>query len=193
MKLKGNDKLYATLIGKYIESIGGRFIEEAASGSIYYSGKYLGEIRISDHITIKKGIDKISVLIVDNHFVCLNRRNVEIFHKLSEVKTWIKTMDNAYHAYSIYAKSAVEYHNDMKEVNIKLNNMSQECAEWHKKYNIANAEITHLNASLRKSKEKNKQITLYNNKWQTTLTVLNKICKKYDIVNDPLLDDLDLF
>ena len=95
MKFNKIAKEHVNDIIKYIVSLGGKKICEAASGTIYCELTPIKKIRIADHLSSKGKTDYLHIIIQKEgkryKYICILNRNILLLSNTGQVKQWIRT------------------------------------------------------------------------------------------------------
>lgn len=183
MKFEGQEKEYVDQIINHIESLGGNLIKECKGGSIYYSLGHIEHIRISDHISLKSGINKLDIILKDNQFICIYHRDIKILSKVIEVKQWIEDMKFSIGLFSMYLEDNIdkEVVKLKKEINIKINKIEQltkENKDLHRKVDENNKSLAKKDRQLEDKINKLIRANEWHNKWQELESENKKLQKQ---------------
>lgn len=183
MKFEGQEKEYVDQIINHIESLGGNLIKECKGGSIYYSLGRIERIRISDHISLKSGINKLDIILKDNQFICIYYRDIKILSKVIEVKQWIEDMKFSIDLFSMYLEDNIdkEVTKLKKEINIKINKIEQltkENKDLHRKVDENNKSLAKKDRQLEDKINKLIRANEWHNKYQESESENKKLQKQ---------------
>lgn len=180
MIFTGKQKQIATLLKKYIESLGGSLIKECSGGSMYFVLDHIECIRISDHIGLRAGPYQFDIILKDNQFLCIYNRDFKIFDKIAEVKQFISNMKFSINLFHMYINNA--YDNEMsnlrKALNRKQNEIERLTKENKNLKQVINQNVQLLAKRDRQLEDKTNKIqkmSKYHNKCQTLESEIRKI------------------
>ena len=185
MKLNKRAKEHVNDIIKYIVSLGGRKVYEAASGSIYCELLPIKKIRIADHLSSKGKTDYLHIIIQKEEkrykYICILNRNILLLSNVGQVKQWIRDIQFVLNVITINGFTLHCIDDD------KINSMKKDIVAKDSKLLNNKKEIERLNmiisekdAQIKKYIDRYHSACEYHNKWQESQSQANRFHKQIE-------------
>lgn len=176
MKFNKRAKEHVNDIIKYIISLGGEKICEAASGTIYCELSPIKKIRIADHLSSKRKTDCLQVIIQKEgkryKYICILNRNILLLSNVGQVKQWIRDIQFVINVITITGHPlCCEDDNRLAAIKNDL-----KCKD--DKLHANKEEIERLNTQIEKYIDKYHSACEYHNKWQKSESENKKLQKQ---------------
>ena len=139
MKFNKRAKEHVNDIIKYIVSLGGKKVCEAASGTIYCELTPIKKIRIADHLSSKGKTDYLHIIIQKEgkryKYICILNRNILLLSTTGQVKQWIRDIQFVINGFSVHCDDDKinSMKNDIVSKDCKLLNNKKEIERLNKK------------------------------------------------------------
>ena len=180
MKFEKIAKEHVNDIIKYIVSLGGKKVCEAASGTIYCELSPIKKIRIADHLSSKGKTEYLHIIIQKEgnryKYICVFNRNLMILSDVGQVKQWIKNMQFVMQVFTINGYTL--HHVDDEKINsLKKDIMLKDAKLLSNKKEIEklNKIISEKDEQITKYVKKYHEACEYHNRWQTAQAKANKL------------------
>lgn len=184
MKFNKIAKEHVNDIIKYIVSLGGKKVCEAASGTIYCELTPIKKIRIADHLSSKGKTDYLHIIIQKEEkrykYICILNRNILLLSNTGQVKQWIRDIQFVLNAFAINGFSL--HYDDDKINSMKKDIVSKDCKLLNNKKEIErlNRIISVKNVQIEKYIDRYHSACEYHNKWQESQAQANKYHKQIE-------------
>jgi len=185
MKFNKRAKEHVNDIIKYIVSLGGKKICEAASGTIYCELPPIKKIRIADHLSSKGKTDYLHIIIQKEgkryKYICVLNRNILLLSNVGQVKQWIRDIQFILNIITVNEFS-LHYIDDDKINSMKNDIITKDCKLLNNKKEIErlNRIISKKDAQINKYIDKYHAMSEYHNKWQEVQSQANRFHKQIE-------------
>jgi len=180
MKFEKVAKEHVNDIIKYIVSLGGKKVCEAASGTIYCELSPIKKIRIADHLSSKGKTEYLHIIVQKEgnryKYICVLNRNLMILSDVGQVKQWIKNMQFVMQVFTINGYTLHHVDDDKidllkKDIQLKDTKLLNNKKEIEKLNKI----ISEKDEQITKYVNKYHEACEYHNRWQTAQAKANKL------------------
>lgn len=185
MKFNKRAKEHVNDIIKYIVSLGGKKVCEAASGTIYCELSPIKKIRIADHLSSKSKTDCLQVIIQKEgkryKYICVLNRNILLLSDAGQVKQWIRDIQFVLYVITINGYTlCCEDDNKMAAIKKDVKDKDYKLQANKKEIERLNKIISEKDTQMEKYIDKYHSACEYHNKWQQAQSQINNLHKKLE-------------